>query len=235
MPSIHRRLYSPNRQQSSTSAGLIRRYGLAPESSDRLPGPRDPNDQDLRAFGPLVWIELLPFKGKMEFWDFAPNPNRVRPVDREHMPRVIYDNHEYQYWFVGGSFRVDERGFHRTMDGPCSLYGNKPCDLAAAKKKYRGAYEDYVEHHGGLEPDECTAGSLVYPDRVVCVGRCKAAAYLANRNNGKGLRNYRHEMAENYPKSERRAHMPFVDVSEDGCRIFLRGGDMKVDGGWMID
>jgi hypothetical protein len=115
------------------------------------------------------------------------------------------------------------------------VYGNKPCDLAAAKKKYRGAYDDYVEHHGGLEPDECTAGSLVYPDRVVCVGRCKAAAYLTNRNNGKGLRNYRHEMAENYPKSERREHMPFVDVSEDGCRIFLRGGDMKVDGGWMID
>ena len=186
--------------------------------------------------GPLVWLEVLRFDGKVEFWDFAREPNHVTAADRKWMPRVAYDERNSQLWFVGGSFRIDGNGFHRTRTGPCVRYGNAPCDITLARSRDSAANRDYTKHHGGLAPEECVAGSLVFPTHVVSVGRCRAAAYETNRNNGKGLINYKHMMAEGRPKSERRPYMPFVDVSAEGCRVFLRGGEMTIDdGGWMQD
>lgn len=196
-----------------------------------------PHEKDLRAFGPLVWLEVVRFDGKAEFWDFAPNPNKIRPADRRFMPRVAYDERTFQLWIVGGSFRVDGKGFRRVRGGSCGRYPLRGVDIDAARSRraQERAVADYREHHGGLDPVEAVEGALVYPNRVVCVGRCRAAAYETDRNNGKGLTNYRHHMAEEEPRKVQFESMPFVDVSETGCRLFWRGGTMRVEDGWMID
>jgi hypothetical protein len=226
-----------NSNHDATPSAIIKRYGLAPEYAHvtTVPYPELPNEADVRAFGPLVWLEVERFDGKKEFWDFAAQPNHVTDADRQFMPRVFYDRRNEQYWFVGGVFQVDGKGFHRTKKGPCAAFKHRACDLDAAKRKHRAQNDDYASHHGGLEPHECAEAEIVFPERVICVGRCLAAAYEANRNNGKGLVNYRHEMAEDHPESERHENLPFVDVSESGCRVFLRGGSMRVKDGWMID
>ena len=224
-----------NSNHDATPTAIIKRYGLAPEASKNVPYPELPDEADLRAFGPLVWLEVLTFNGKKEFWDFAPQPNHVTDEDRRFMPRAAYDRRNFQLWFMGGSFQVDGKGFHRTKKGPCAAFNNRSCDLNSAKRQHRAQLNDYVSHHGGLEPRECSAGTIVLPERVICVGRCLAAAYETDRNNQKGRVNYRHDMAEDHGEGERQYSLPFVDVSESGCRVFLRGGSMRVEEGWMID
>lgn len=220
---------------SNVAAELIRRYGRAPETSSYIAPPTPPRESDLDAFGPLVWLEVRTFTGKVEFWDFAPEPNDVTNADRKWMPRVAYDINNKQLWSIGGSYRVDGNGFHRTRKGPCAEFVHSTCDIKRAKSTHSRAFRDYVEHHGGLEPQECAEGVLVMPKRVVCVGRCLAAAYETDRNNEKGLTNWRHEMAENKPVEVRFKSMPFIDVCDTGCRFFWRGGTMRTSDGWMVD
>ena len=136
-----------------------------------------------------------------------------------------------QLWHVGGAYRVDGRGFHNARGGN----GLRRHNLSEIAKRQRAAGELYRANHGGREPTEAVGGALVYPNRVVCVGRCRAVAYRNDKGNGKGRVNYRHAFAEDHARSEQRENMPFIDVSENGTRFFFRGGSYELRDGWLID
>lgn len=196
-------------------AQLVERYGLNPyEHAPSLPAPRLPRSGDLRGMGPLVWLEVERFDGKVEHWYFNP------------MPRLAYDAKNHQLWHIGGRYRLDQYGFHNVgPSGRAQPLTRAQIAKIKALPTQRAPLRDYAANHGGRQPHEAVRGTLRLPAKLVVVGRVRAIVYRNDKGDGRGRANYKH-------KFDRR-DLPFIGVDPLGSRLFIFGGVYTVQNGWL--
>lgn len=202
---------------------LIERYGRPPAAAKHANVPRLPaRRSSMRGMGPLRWIELERFDGKVEFWDFSP------------MPRLCYDARTSQLWHVGGRYRIDGDGFHnrvcraRKCVNPLSRRDVKSVRRDPDQRAPKAAF---LRNHKGVIPREAVSGVIVVPREVVIVGYLKATTYVADKGDGHGRFNYRHSHEEE--NNGESAEMPYVGVSRDGTRFVVIGGTYRLVEGWL--
>ena len=212
---------------SSIANQLIAKYGRSPEfdrdGQFEIPAPPLPLQGDIRGMGPLVWLEMQPFKGKWEYWDFA----------KKNGPHLGYDISTSQLWPVGGCYQIDARGFHNS--NACGSLVELSVDEQRKLSRNRKAIDDFEHNHGARPLTLAVQGKIILPTHIVTVGKCRAITYFTDKGNGKGFNNYRHVFADRHPRGERFEHMPFVDVAADGRSFVLRGGTYELADGWIDD
>lgn len=205
------------RNRGTVTRGIARRYHdgdeMVPERRE-LPRPTGTS----HGMGPLVWVEVLLPSGKVEKWTFRP------------MPRLYYDGAN-RLWPVGGSYKVDDRGF-RNVRGKSAV---RRVPVGPMRKRLRGQREKFRRTHGGLDPREAVVVEQVLPDTLTFVGWLKAVAYRADRNDGDGLVNWRHRHDEKPSGISmfRAQEMPMIYVDPEGRNMEFVGGTYTIDDGWI--
>lgn len=180
---------------TAPSQALARRVSLSPPAK-------------LTGMGKLQWLEVAR-GGRVEQWRFD-----------EPQPRLCFgaitdtSRGRSSLWILGGSYRVDARGFRCTR-GRGHL---ERLDLARTAASSAAIVGRYQRTHGSRSPVEALRASLVIPDELVPLGDLYAVTYDADK--GDGTYPYRHPF-------ELTAR-PLLCCDASGSQLFVIGGAYTV-------
>ena len=178
----------------------------APATADKRLVLRVPGR--VTGMGRLIWIEVAR-NGKVEQWHFD-----------QPEPRLVFEaltdtaRGRSSLWILGGSYKVDARGF-RTTRGPSRM---RDLGLAATSATHPDLVDRYQRTHGWQKPVEALRAQLPAASELVPIGDLYAVTYDADK--GDGEYPYRHPFEVDA--------QPVVCCDPSGTQLFLVGGRYTV-------